>query len=481
MDIRPVAHVIGWLVAAFGAVMTLPTLVDLSEADGNGASFAVSGILTALLGGLAVIATRTGRRPRLDLRQSLLVTAGAWLALPAAGSLPFLLGVPHLSLTDAIFEATSAMTTTGGTVIAGLDHMPDGILLWRGILQWVGGIGVVLMAILILPVLGIGGTQIARTADFNTVEKILPHARDIALAFGQVYFILTFLCALGYLWSGMSPFDALVHSMTTIATGGMANHDASFGEFTAPAQYVSMLFMLLSAMSFVRFVQALRGDLRPLLADTQIRTFLAVFAAFTFAVVASRALEGEPVGEEVLRGSAFTVASILSTTGFATEDYILWGPLAVTLVFCAGMICGCSGSTSGGPKVFRYQLLATEVNHAVTLLGSPHRVMRRRYQGRPVSDRTLDSTMAFFLFFFLTLGLGAALLVLLGLDPLTAISGAATSISNIGPGLGPLIGPAGNFVSISAPAKWVMIALMVAGRLELLTIYAIFTLGFWRR
>jgi trk system potassium uptake protein TrkH len=291
---------------------------------------------------------------------------------------------------------------------------------------------------------------------------------------------LTLACAFAYEWAGMSAFDATVHAMTTLATGGMANYDASFAGFSPAAQYVATVFMLLGGMSFVRFVQFARGDVAPLFADTQIRVYLAVYALFCVGLLFARAAAGDALDELALREVLFNMASVLTTTGYATTDYTLWGSLAVALFFCAGLVCGCSGSTAGGPKVFRYQLLAASIATEVRYLHSPHAVYVRRYQGQPVPPGIIDSVAGFFMLYFLTLGIGSVALVLIGLDPVTAISGVATCIANVGPGLGPIIGPAGNFASLPDAAKWVLAFLMLAGRLELLTVYVVFTAAFWR-
>jgi trk system potassium uptake protein TrkH len=308
----------------------------------------------------------------------------------------------------------------------------------------------------------------------------MPRTRQIGISIGSLYVGLTVVCGFAYEWSGMSAFDAIVHAMTTLSTGGMGNYDASFAPFSPAAEYVSIAFMLIGAMSFSRYIQIARGEARAAFADTQMRSFLCIYAAFALALLASRLMEAQPLAEPVVREVLFNLASVITTTGYASTDYSLWGPLAWTLIFCVMMICGCSGSTAGGPKVFRYELLFAAISAEVRRLYSPSVVFNLRYQGRPVSPEVIDSVMAFFLLFFLTLGTGTVLLVLLGLDPVTAITGVATCLSNVGPGLGPEIGPAGNFVSQPAAAKWVFSFLMLAGRLEVMTVYALFTVAFWR-
>jgi trk system potassium uptake protein TrkH len=480
IDIRPVGYLLGWLVLILGATMIAPLLLDLVDRDPNAQAFALASVLSIVVGAGVAVACAEARRRDLSLRQGFLLTTGAWVVYPAVAGLPLMLGAPGLSFTDAYFEGTSAMTTTGGTVIVGLDGLPRSVLLWRGIVQWIGGIGVILLAMILLPVLNIGGMQLLRNADFDTLGKIMPRAKSIALSIGAIYGVLTLACALGYVWAGMTGFDGAVHAMTTIATGGMANYDSSFAGFSPGAQYIGAVFMLLGALSFIRYVQVARGDPGALFGDTQIRTFLAFYAGFALALVAARTLNGEPVGEATVREVLFNLASVITTTGYASTDYSLWGPLAETLFFCAMMICGCSGSTTGGPKVFRYQLLVGGILGEVRRLHSPNVVHIPHFQGQRVSAEVLDSVVAFFMFYFLTLGVGAIALVLLDLDPVSAITGAAACLSNVGPGLGPALGPAGNYAGLPDAAKWICSILMILGRLEILTAYVLFTATFWR-
>jgi trk system potassium uptake protein TrkH len=479
-DFRPVGYILGWLTGLLGLLMALPALVDYVDGDGNARAFLVSMVLTLTAAAATILACAEPRQPDLTLKQGFMLTCSAWVAFTAFGTLPLMLGAPGLSFSHAFFETMSAMTTTGATVIVGLDDMPRGVLLWRGLLTWTGGIGVVLLAMIMLPVLKIGGMQLLRASDFNTLGKIMPRTKEIAFSFGSVYLALTLACALAYAWSGLSGFDAIVHSFSSIATGGMGNYDASFIDFSPATQYVGTVFMLLGGMSFVRFVQFAAGDPRPLFQDSQIRAFLAVYLLLCAGLVVARLLNGDRIDELALREVLFNMASIITTTGFVSADYTQWGSLAGVLFFCAMMICGCSGSTAGGPKVFRYQILAGAIEVEILRLHSPSAVFTPRFQARAVTPDVMSSVVGFFMLFFLTLGVGAILLTLIGLDPLTAISGAAATLSNVGPGLGPVIGPVGNYAGLPTPAIWVLTFLMFAGRLELLTVYVLFTAAFWR-
>ncbi len=479
-DLRPVGYFIGLLIVTLGATMFFPFLIDIAQGNGHWAAFVQSAILTMVVGALLALACANGVSNRLSIQQIFLLTTLAWVVLPLFGGLPFMLGATESSFVDAMFEATSGLTTTGATVFSGLDHMPKGILFWRAMLQWFGGIGIIIVAMAFLPELRVGGMQIFRSEGFDTYGKILPRAAEIASQISVAYFGLTVICALVYLALGMSPFDAVSHAMTTLSTGGMANYDASFSTFAPAMEYAASLFMLLAALPFARYVQILAGSARPLLHDSQVRAFLITCAVFV-AVIAGWQLAFSPgPAEQSLRQALFNVVSILTGTGYASEDYGSWGAFPVAVFFFMGLIGGCAGSTACSVKVFRYQILAATVSAQIRRIHSPHGMFAVRYDGRRVSQEAVSSVMVFFVLFILTLGVVAVLLALTGLDFITALSGAATAVANIGPGLGPVIGPSGNFEPLNQTAKWILIFAMVIGRLELVTVYVLFTSTFWR-
>ena len=480
IDLRPVGYVIGWLVAAFGVSMIAPLLADLTLHAERQMVFAYTAIVTTLAGAAMVLSCANADVRSLTIQQSFLFACGIWVVFPLFGAAPFVLGEPGAGVIDALFESMSALTTTGGTVFNHLETLPPGTLLWRGQMQWFGGLGIVVVAIVFLPTLKVGGMQFFRSEAFDTLGKILPRATEIALSLTSIYLLTTVGCIAGYLWTGMTPFDALVHAFATVSTGGMANYDASFGQFGAGAQYVCIVFMLLAALPFVRYIQLVAGSARPLLTDSQVHAFFALIGVFVLALVWRLTAEGVMGPLEATRHALFNVVSIISGTGFATVDYGGWGSFAVTLFFVLGLIGGCSGSTACSVKVFRYQLLISAVAAEVRRLHSPNRVILPRYQGRPVDDETMSSVMAFFMLFYLSLGILTVLLVLLGLEPLTAISAAATALANVGPGLGPEIGPAGNFSGLNDAAKALLTVAMLLGRLELLSVLVILTPAFWR-
>lgn len=480
LDLRPVGYVIGLLVAALGGTMLLPMLVDLAEGREHWPVFAESAVITILTGGLIAISCANGVREGLTIQQTFLLTTGVWLALPVFGALPFVFGATEARFVDAFFEAMSGLTTTGSTVFSGLDTLPKGLLLWRGILQWLGGIGIIVVAMVFLPELRVGGMQIFRTESFDTFGKILPRATEIASRISVIYVTLTMICALAYVTAGMDAFDATVHAMTTIATGGFANYDASFAAFGPAASYVATVFMLLAALPFVRFVQLSAGTARPLLQDTQIHAFLITALIIVLLIAGWNLSQQSSVDEESIRVAVFNAVSLMTGTGYANADYMQWGSFAIAVLFFTGLIGGCAGSTACSIKIFRYQLLFASIRAQLQKTRSPHGIFTPRYAGRPVSEDVLSSVMSFFVFFTVTLGLLSVGLAMTGLDFITSVSGAATALANVGPGFGDQIGPAGNFSGLNDTAKWLLAAAMLIGRLELMVVYVIFTLQFWR-
>ncbi len=479
-DLRPVAHVIGLLVACLGATMLLPMLVDIAEGRGEWPVFLESAIVTMLAGGFTAIAASGAAEGRLTLQQTFLLTTGVWAVLPVFGAIPFVLGATEARAVDAYFEAMSGLTTTGSTVFTGLEELPRGLLLWRGLMQWLGGIGIIVVAMVFLPELRVGGMQIFRTEAFDTMGKILPRATQISAQISTIYVTLTLLCALSYITAGMDPFDASVHAMTTVATGGFANYDASFGVFQGASEYVASAFMVLAALPFVRYVQLVNGNRVAILRDSQVQTFLWIIAVLVAVAVAVLVTVFPHHPEQALREALFNITSIISGTGYSSVDYMGWGAFLATMFFFVGLIGGCAGSTACSVKVFRYQLLFASIRTQLRKIRAPHGVFTPRYDGRPVGDDVLSSVMAFFMFFVVALGLFSVALSLTGLDFVTSVSGAATALGNIGPGLGAEIGPAGNFKDLNDPAKWILILAMLMGRLELMAVLVLFTVRFWR-
>ncbi len=480
LDLRPVGYVTGLLSAVMGATMAVPMAVDFAAGDEHWRAFLQSAVITCLTGGLLALACANGVRDRLSLQQTFLLTTGVWVVLPLFGALPFMFGATGARAVDGFFESMAGLTTTGATVFVGLEHLPRGLLLWRSMLQWFGGIGIIIVAMVFLPELRVGGMQIFRSEAFDTGGKILPRAAEIASRIGGIYLALTVLNAAAYAAVGMNGFDAVNHALTTMSTGGFSTSDASFGRFRGAPEYLAAVFMVLASLPFVRYVQVVAGSTRPLLCDSQVRAFLWTIAVLAAVVTAYRIQVNGDHLESAFREALFNVISVITGTGFASVDYQLWGPFPVVLFFFIGLIGGCAGSTCCSVKIFRYQLLFASVWTQIRRVHSPHGLFAPRYQGRPVTDEVMSSVMAFLGIFLVSLGLIAVALSMTGLDFVTSISGAATAIANVGPGLGDIIGPAGNFAALNDTAKWILSVAMVFGRLELLIVMVLFLPRFWR-
>ncbi len=479
-DLRPVGYVIGLLVAILGATMLAPMVMDIYDGNAHWRVFLESAIVTTLIGGLVALACMNGVKEGLTIQQTFLLTTGVWVALPLFGALPFLVGATEARVVDAFFEAMSGLTTTGSTVFSGLDELPRGLLLWRSMLQWFGGIGIIVVAMVFLPELRVGGMQIFRSEAFDTMGKILPRAVEIATRISAIYLGLTLLCAIVFGLLGMTAFDAINHAFTTLSTGGFSTHDASFGVYQGAPEYAASVFMMLAALPFVRYVQMISGSAKPLLTDSQIRWFVATILLLVVVITIYRITANDDHFEHALREALFNVTSIITGTGYASVDYQLWGAFPIVLFFFIGLVGGCAGSTSCSIKIFRYQFLFSSIRAQIRKIHNPHGIFAPRYQGRPVGEDVLSSVMSFFVFFLVTLGVLAVLLGLTGLDFITSVSGAAAALANIGPGLGDQIGPAGNFADLNDTAKWLLSIAMLVGRLELLAVYAILTVSFWR-
>jgi trk system potassium uptake protein TrkH len=481
-DIRPVLFVVGVLMSALGVAMLLPAAIDVASEDVDWRVFAVSSMVTIFVGGSLVLSMRGANdERRLGLREAFLLTVMSWTLVALFAAIPFLFSNLGLGPADAVFEAVSGITTTGSTVLSGLDRMPRGILLWRSILQWIGGIGIVVTAIALLPLLQVGGMQLFRTESSDRSDKLFPRLKQVATALVSVYLGLTTLCALSLWAAGMSLFDAVNHSMTTLATGGYSTHDASIGFFrSALIEGIIVVFMLLGGITFTVHVRALRMGPAAYVRDEQVRLFLALVAAATLSIAAWTILTQDMAIHDALRGALFNIVSIITTTGYASADYALWGAYSVAAFYFLTFVGGCTGSTSGGMKIFRFQVLYAVAHQQLMQLLAPHRVTVPRVQGKEIESSVAISVLGFFFFYALTFAVIALALSVFGLDPMTALSGAATAIGNVGPGLGPIIGPSGNFATLPDGAKWVLSAGMLLGRLEFVTFFVLLTRAFWK-
>lgn len=481
LDLRPVLFLVGGFLVILAVLMLLPALVDIAAGSPDWATFIASSLLTLFVGVSLTFATWWEGEITLHRRQAFLFTSIVWLAAAGFGALPFSFSGLKLSYTDGFFEAMSGITTTGSTVIVGLDRAPPGILLWRGLLQWLGGIGFIAIGIAVLPALRIGGMQLFQTESSDRSEKIVPRVAQLAGAIMSTYLGLTAVCAAAYGLAGMSTLDAAVHAMTTLSTGGYANYDSSLAYFASPAvEWIAIVFMTAGGIPFVLFVRTLHGDKGALWRDTQVRWYLGLLVLASVAVALWVHATQAMAPGEALRAAAFNVVSVITTTGYASADYNTWGPFAVVIFFFLLFAGGCTGSTAGGIKQFRYVVLYEEALVQLRRLMQPSGAFLARFNARPITETVAISVLAFFFLFALCTVVLTALLALCGLDFVTAVSGAATVLNNVGPGLGTTIGPSGNFASLPDAAKWLLSFGMLLGRLELFTILVLLLPSFWR-
>jgi trk system potassium uptake protein TrkH len=471
---RTVYLVIGYLLIALAAGMLVPLMVDAIAGYAEWKSFLISASVTGFVA-ISILLINQGELPPLSLRQAFLLTSLSWIALTTFAALPLALSQSPLTYTDAFFEAMSGLTTTGATVMTGLDELSPGILLWRAMLQWFGGIGIVVMAISVMPMLNVGGMQIFRTETSDTSEKILPRAQQVAGSVMRVYLGLSFICGAFYFAAGMSPLDAIIHAMTTMSTGGFSSHDESFGYFDSKLMsWIAICFMILSTLPFVSYIQFLRGRRQTLLMDSQVRTYLILCVA----AVATLALVNSDTTS--FTDTAFNAISILSGTGYATADYGSWGNISVSIFFALMFLGGCAGSTACGLKIFRVQVAFLTCWRYIQQLAVPNAIFILRYNGRKLSDAVAQSVTAFILIFFTSYIILSMVLSLSGLDTLTALSAAAATLANVGPGLGDVVGPSGNYTTLTDPVKWLLSISMLLGRLEFMSIFVLFAPSFWR-
>jgi trk system potassium uptake protein TrkH len=462
--------------------MLLPALADYITGHRNWTAFVSATAISGAAGGAMILAFRTGHRPVIGRREGFLLTSLTWIVICAFAALPFALSAARLSYTDAFFETMSGLTTTGSTVMTGLDSESQGILLWRAMLQWIGGIGIIVLAVMMLPYLGVGGMQLFRTESSDKSDKIRARASEVTWEIFSIYAVLTLVCAVSYTIAGMPLFDAVCHAMTTLATGGFGTKDASMGAFATPAvEWVGALFMFLGGLTFTLMARAVwHGDWRALARDEQTHWFVFATASFILAMTLWQVGMNDRDLESALRSSAFNIISIVTTTGYASEDYSLWGTLPVTLFMILLFVGGCTGSTSGAMKIFRFCILGSFAKWQIRSLVHRNRVLLPTYNGIPVTDDVVRSVIGFivlYIFAFVMLGLAVSAF---NIDILTAYSGVAQAFGNVGPGLGPIIGPAGNFASLPDGVKWLLAGAMMFGRLELLTVLVLFSPTFWR-
>ena len=474
---KTVFFTLGILQIILGVSMFIPIIVQFlySEID---SSFFGASIITIIFGTLFFL-SNLDHNKKLNLQQAFLLTALSWLSIAIFGSLPFIFSTIELSITDAFFESMSGITTTGSTIISNLEATPKGILLWRAILQWLGGIGIIVMAITLMPIMNVGGMQLFKISSNDSSEKILPKSKEIALRLIYIYLILTGLCAITYWIFGMGKFDSLTHSMTTIATGGFSNYNQSIGYFNSiPIEVSSMIFIILGSIPFIAYIKFISGNKKIFIKDIQIRTFIKIILISI--IILSIYLLLNNFESFSLRSILFNTISILTGTGYVNAEFDGWGSFPITVFLALMFIGGCAGSTTCGVKIFRIQILYLFILNQLKKIIYPKGVFLIKYDQSTVDDKFISSIISFIYFYFVIFFILAALLTITGLDFITSISGAATSISNVGPGLGPIIGPNGDFSSLPDISKWILSVGMILGRLELFAILVLFLPSFWR-
>ncbi|MBD1132782.1 TrkH family potassium uptake protein [Pelagibacterales bacterium SAG-MED45] len=474
---KTVFFTLGILQIILGASMFVPIIVQFiySEID---SSFFGASIVTIVFGALFFLANIDHDR-KVNLQQAFLLTALSWLSVAVFGSLPFIFSSMEMSITDAFFESMSGITTTGSTIISNLENAPRGILLWRAILQWLGGIGIIVMAITLMPIMNVGGMQLFKISSNDSSEKILPKSKEIALRLIYIYSALTAVCAISYWVFGMGKFDSLTHSMTTIATGGFSNYNQSIGYFNSIyIEISSMIFIILGSIPFIAYIKFLNGNKKIFTNDTQIKSFLKIIILSV--IILSFYLVLTNNENYSFRSIFFNTISILTGTGYVNAEFDSWGSFPITIFLTLMFIGGCAGSTTCGVKIFRIQILYLFILNQLKKIIYPKGVFLIKYDQNSVDEKFVASIISFIFFYFVIFFILAALLSLTGLDFITALSGAATSISNVGPGLGPIIGPNGNFSSLPDISKWVLSVGMILGRLELFAILVLFLPSFWK-
>lgn len=477
--LRLIAFILGIFLITLAFSMIIPIITLLSMGTPEGLSDFLWPTLITFGCGLTMVLPGYPQNVQLRPRDMYMLTTSSWVVVCMFAALPMVF-IQHISYTDAFFETMSGITTTGSTVLSGLDNASPALLIWRSMTQWLGGLGFIGMAVAVLPLLRIGGMRLFQTESSDWSEKVMPRSHMVAKFIVAVYLGLSLLCTLAYWWAGMSLFEAINHAMTTISTGGYSTSDSSLAHFGPAAHWTAVVFMILGSLPFTLFVAFLRGHRKALLRDQQVRGFIG-FLMLTWLIFGTWLwLHSDNAWLDAVRIVAVNVTSVVTTTGFALGDYTLWGSFAVLLFFYLTFVGGCSGSTAGGLKIFRFQVAYVMLKANLQQMIHPRAVIKQQYNNHPIDEDIVRSLVTFSFFFTITIGVIALGLALIGLDWITALTGAATAVCNVGPGLGPIIGPAGNFASLPDSAKWLLSVGMLLGRLEIITIFVLLTPAFWR-
>ena len=480
MKFSPIIYLIGMLLCILSLFMMIPAFVDWLYGNNDWPAFVGASLLTLFVGAILYLSNRDSTTEHLELRQAFLLTNSAWISIALFGSLPFLLSEIDMSFTDAVFESTSGITTTGATVINNLEATSHGILIWRALLQWLGGVGIIVMALAVLPMLSIGGMQLFKTESYETPDKVVPKAASFAAGISIVYITLTVVWALMLWVAGMPLFDSIAHAMTTLATGGYSTRSDSLAAFNSSSIEIIVIFgMIVGSLPFVHYLAITKKGLKNLFKDDQVKLFLTLIVFVVLIVSIYLNLNDIPF-LEALRLASFNVISIITGTGFGTSDFNNWGGFPTTILLILMFIGGCAGSTTCGLRMARIQVLVANAKAQISKLIRPHAVVVSYYNQKPIPENVAESVMGFFFLYIISFAVIACLLGGLGLDLITAISGAASAIGNVGPGLGDIIGPSGTYQSIPELGKLFLCAGMILGRLEIFAILVMFSPLFWK-
>ncbi len=479
-DFRSILNILGLLLCIEAAAMVVPMLFDLYFNNQDWVQFLYSSLITFFIGAILYISFRK-KNIKLGVRQAFLLTISSWLAISLFGAIPFIYTSSSLSYTDAFFESVSGITTTGATVIYKLESLSEGILIWRSLLQWFGGIGIIVLAMAILPTLQIGGMQLLHMEHDDPYEKTIPKVNRFVLELFLLYVFLSILCVTLYSLNGMNIFDSIIHAMTTISTGGFSNYNDSFGHFNSfQIEIIAVTFMLVGSLPFVLYLQFLHKQKKLFIKDDQIKLFfiILILIVLTSSIWLMNNKNYDFISS--FRISIFNITSILTGTGYTTNNFSNWGSFGTVIIIIIMFIGGCAGSTTGGIKIFRLQILFRGAITQIKKLTQPHAVLVMRFNGKTVNENTYNSVMGFFFMYILIFIISAACLSFFNLDFITSFSAAASAISNVGPGLGEIIGPLGNYSSLDNGAKWILSITMIIGRLEIFTVLILLSMNFWK-
>ena len=479
-DFRSILNIIGLLISIEAIAMLIPMFFDLYYGNYDWLQFFYSSLITFIIGIILYFSFRK-KNIKLGIRQAFLLTITSWLVISIFGAIPFVYSSSSLSYTDAFFESVSGITTTGSTVINNLENLSEGILIWRSLLQWFGGIGIIVLAMAILPTLQIGGMQLLHMEHDDPYEKTIPKVNRFVIELFLLYVSLSIICAFLYFVNGMQAFDSIIHAMTTISTGGFSNYDESFSYFNSfKIESISIIFMLVGSLPFVLYLQFLHNQKKFIFKDDQIKLFFLILFIIilltTIWLITNQSIDAI----SAFRIALFNITSILTGTGYTSSNFSNWGSFGIVIMMIIMFIGGCAGSTTGGIKIFRLQILFRGAITQIRKLTQPHAVLMMRFNGKSVNENTYNSIMGFFFMYIFLFILSAVSLSLFNLDFLTAFSAAASAISNVGPGLGEMIGPSGNYFLLDKGAKWILSLTMIIGRLEIFTVLVLLSINFWR-